>query len=202
MLSDKIVEGKSWWKTCLIGCLLFIVAIFVGGYLLFRFLFGPADKLIISLPENYPEYLMPYKPSEVRTMRFSSGQNRSKIMSILTAPVSLVAGLGDKMKASSTEDTESLQNAVGLISASLSNKDTITIIWSDLESDKKEVLDYYSALAKTAKMTEKTYRDEATGTDFLGAQKTDSMFQLYLQDLPDTPLLDKIILVVEYNVKK
>ncbi len=123
-------------------------------------------------------------------------------MSILTAPVSLVAGLGDKMKASSTEDTESLQNAVGLISASLSNKDTITIIWSDLESDKKEVLDYYSALAKTAKMTEKTYRDEATGTDFLGAQKTDSMFQLYLQDLPDTPLLDKIILVVEYNVKK
>ncbi|MFH1621269.1 MAG: hypothetical protein ABIB04_04260 [Patescibacteria group bacterium] len=199
--SDNVASGKSFWRACFIGCAILIAVFFIGGYLIFRFLFGPADKILASLPENYPKQLTPYRLNEVRSIRYLSGQNRSKAIKIFSAPISLISGLGLNSGSSSTQDMKTYQDVVGSISNSLSNKETVTMVWNAMQANKKDVLDYYSKLAKDAGMTEKIFRDEVTSTDLYVAQGSDMALQLYLQDLSDTPNLDKITLVVDYLAK-
>ncbi|MFZ2803760.1 MAG: hypothetical protein WA001_00905 [Patescibacteria group bacterium] len=192
--------GRPWWKVCCIGCLVLIVAVFVGGSLVLRLVTGPSHQVLSTLPANYPADLEPYRLTDAQTIVFMPGKRSSKLLQILFSPVeSLVSAVG------STSSTQagaaaSFKDAITTYADAMQGFDTVTVSWKGLAAQPDDTLVYYSDLFKKAGMSVQAYRSTSTATDIVFAKRDNAAMQLSIQDTPTVPGIDDIELTVEYAV--
>jgi len=187
---------------CCVGCLVLIVAVFLGGSLLLRMAVGPSNQAVTSLPAGYPQELKPYRLSDAKSIVYAPGSSRSKLMKILLSPARLLASI---VGAGGSKDADSANGFTGAIetySDQLEGFDSVTMTWKNLPARRDDAALYYENLFKKNGMSTQAFHNENTMTDIVFAKKASAAMQLSLTDDPKTPTLDGIELTVEYLIQK
>lgn len=197
--TNAVVRGKSLRKACCIGCVLFIAAVAIAAYAILRILTGPPTQNLTQLPANYPSDFALYRLPDAVSITYVPGKSRGKIFDIITSPIiALINSVGT----STASQVSDVKGVLGVYSAGLKGKDSVTVVWKDLVATRQDVLDYYAALFKRAGMTEKIAREEAVSTDLILARRKDAAIQLYLRDAPDVPNIEEVTVTVDYLLTK
>jgi hypothetical protein len=199
--ADNMAKGKSWWQACLIGCSLLFIAVLVSGYFILQFLTGPPAQSLTSLPKDYPADLPLFQIEKASSITLVSGRSRSMVLDIFSAPVKLLAKIPGNTTTTGAE-TQKVKDILEGYSSGLKNSDSVTVTWKNLEATRQALLEYYGKLFKSAGMTVKVGRDEFTATDLIDAARQNAMVQLLVRDHPETPLLDEVTAVIDYQKAK
>lgn len=195
--TDAIAAGRPWGVVCCVGCLLLVLAVVVGTYVVLRIMAGSPTTSLSSLPANYPTDLPLYRIRDADAIVMVEGKNRGAMFRILSAPAVLVS----KVAGSSASSTSAFRNAKGIMAAYSSNlesNDSVTVTWKGLPGTKEEIVGYYSGLFRSADMKEEIVRDDAAFSTLMLGKRASAAMQVYIQDLPSTPEVDDVTVVVDY----
>lgn len=195
--TDAIAAGRPWGVVCCVGCLILVLAVVLGVYIVLRVMAGAPTKALSSLPANYPSDLPLYRIRDARAITMVEGKNRGAMFRILSAPAVLIS----KVAGSSASSTGEFRNAGAIMAAyssSLEGSDSVTVTWKDLAGTKEEVAGYYSGLFKGAGMNEEVVKDEDAFSTLMLGKRSAAAMQVYIFDLPSTPSVDEVTVVVDY----
>lgn len=184
--------GRSWGKTCCLGCFLPVLALALALVVGIRVLSGPGAKQISALPSNYPADLQIYRLSDARAMTYLPGTAKGKMIEFVSAPIKWFG------RASSSTTFE---RSVKEYASRAAGMDRVTVAWTNLSSTRSEVLDYYTKLFASAGLSSDAVQDEKTGIVLAGGSRADAVVQFSLDDTADAPGIDEMILMVDYIPK-
>lgn len=184
--------GRSWGKTCCLGCFLPLLALGIALVVGIRVLSGPGAQQISALPSNYPADLPLYRLSDARTMTFLPGTAKGKLIEFVSAPIKWFG-----LAASST----TFERSVKEYAARAAGMDRVTVTWTNLNATRSEVLDYYTKLFTAAGLANDAVQDQKTGIVAAVGSRADAVVQFSLNDTPDAPGIDEMVLTVDYIPK-
>lgn len=201
-LSEQQVEtasrGRSLWSACCAGCILFIVALVIGSFVVGQFFFGSDSSTITSLPKNYPSDLVLYRIEDVDVLTYAAGQNRGKMMQALQAPLQALARLEGTASSTGSESAHRFTDAWKGYSSQVKGMDVVMASWRGLRADKNDVLNYYTALFSRVGMTMQAVHDPVTSVDIVLAQRINASIEIRLTDTSEVPGIDDLRVTVQY----
>lgn len=195
MDADSIASaetGRPWWKICCAGCLLLFLGFFIALVITIRAVTGPGTQRLSALPAGYPTDLKPYRLEEASSIEYLPGASKGKLMEAASYPLRWFGG---------STTTEQATSGVKTYARLLQTTDRITITWEHLSASRDDVLRAYSELFKKTGMTDQASTDEATGVVVDMAERDDAVVQLSIQDVSETPDVDRIVLTIDYIPK-
>jgi hypothetical protein len=186
---DSVIEGRSWWKVCLTGCAILLVAAFVAGFFLIRSFVGSTPKRISVLPDGFPQNLVLYRPEEAREILFYPGEARGKVFRFMTAPVKFIAGLvgkGDELPDFADKNP-------------IETSDTVSVLWTDMDATQDEVLRFYAGSLQQIGVEHPEMQKFNDGETVEMVGSTDTIvFSLVMVNDPKTPEVDTLTVIAEY----
>lgn len=203
-VSDSVRGGRPWWQICCGGCLLLILAVFVGGFILLQTIAGPGVTHPTQLPSNYPKDIVPYRLSEAQSISYLEGKSKSKIRETMYAPILLFSKF---IGSQSGEDIGALTEAgksFDAFGADVQNTDSVTLTWKNLRATREEALVYYRDMLRSAspKLETSETSDETMRVEYLSGLRVGTMVQLQFQLGSDPQVIDEMVLAVTYSNKK
>lgn len=197
--SDEVIEGRSWWKACCAGCCLGFIALFLGGFLMIRFMWGSGPKTVQELPPNFPSQFVVFRPEAAQEIVYYPGTSKTAATKIVTGPLSW---LGQVFGGGSA--TGSVQAVGGAINAqlrSLEGRDTVSIRWDNMQVSRDEVLRFYAgALRQVGIYNAQANDPKGTWDVHMKGANTALSFSLIMSDDPDRAGIDSMTIVVDYPV--
>lgn len=190
---NEVIEGRPWWKVCLVGCAILVAAGLIVGFFLIRTFIGSTPKRITTLPDGFPTNVVLYRPEEAREIYFYPGEARGKVFRFTTAPVKFIASLvGQEEELPDFVE----ENPIG-------NLDTVSVLWTDIDASEDEVLRFYAGSLKQFGVENPEMRKSDDGYTAEMVGSTDTMaFSLILINDPKTEDIDTLTIIVEYPAHK
>ncbi len=182
----SIGGGRSLGKACCLGCLLFVLALFIVGSLVIRVFIGPGTAQLSALPTNYPPEFTLYRMSAASSITYLAGQQKGRIANFLALPLQW------------TQSVTGYKASLDVYTKRLEKIDNLTVTWINLPDSRQEVLRYYSDLFQRTGMSAVTTYDGLTGTDSVSAKRADVSLQLLLQTATSTVGVDRLVITVDY----
>lgn len=190
-----LIEGRPWWKTCLIIAAITLAALIVTGIILFRVFSGSGPRPISELPDSFPPSFVLYRPEAIHDMYYYPASAKQRPFALALVPIKLLAGVSDQAR--------QLSGYVEQGTASLRNTDTVSITWTGLDADAEEVLLFYAGAMKQVGVEEPQIRQSEDGnlSEMVGSTN-DVNVNVLVDDRPGTDAIDTISLIVEYRVSE
>ncbi len=186
---DEVIEGRSWWKVCLIGCAILLAAGLITGFFLIRMFVGSTPKRITTLPEGFPANLVLYRPEDAKEIYFYPGEARGKVFRFMTAPVKFIASMVGK-----SDDLPDFVEENPIV-----NADTVSVLWTDIDATEDEALRFYAGSLRQLGVGSPEMRrsDNGETVEMIGSTETTS-FSLVIVDDPNEEGIDTLTIIVEY----
>jgi len=200
-INETARRGRPWWQMCCGGCLLLVVAAIIGTVILLQTLAGPGIVHLTALPANFPSQITPLHPTEVRSMDYLEGRNKTKVLQTLYAPFRLFTKMTGRQ---TTEDGFSLtdvNSAFDSMGSDVQKIDTVTMTWKSVRATQPDLLAQYTQQFNNAGLTLKTSHDDADRSDVVTGLREGLFVQLSLKGGVDPQVVDEIQLVVSYSNK-
>ncbi|OGL74192.1 hypothetical protein A3E39_01600 [Candidatus Uhrbacteria bacterium RIFCSPHIGHO2_12_FULL_60_25] len=204
--TDEVVEGRSWWKVCCSGCCLGVIALIVLVVVGVRYASGPGPKAVKRLPDSFPRSLTLYRPEDAKEIIYYPASSKGRIAKIITGPLGWfgkASTLPAVTKLAPGATVEQFQKAVESQMSRLSDRNSVAIRWSGLDSTPDEILRFYAGSLKQAGIPNPQIRRAADvgSQELTGTSPTLNVSLLILDD-PSVSGVDSVSIIVEYPPPK
>jgi hypothetical protein len=159
-LTRKYSTFSAVKRTCFGGCGC-VIFLFIGLYILLKFILGTGPQTIKTIPENFPENIPIYDKENIESITFISGKYKNRAIEIAAiAPKiilsPLLLALDKNQSSSTTEDysnsasrTYSVKQLWSIINTPISDqRDIIQIKWQDISAEPNFMISYYQTELK------------------------------------------------------
>lgn len=186
---NEAIEGRPWWKVCLASCAILLVAGIAASFFLVRTFVGSTPKRISSLPDGFPSDLVLFRPEDAREIYYYPGKAKGKVFRFMTAPVKFIASLVGKQEELPDFASEN----------PIDNADTVSILWTDIDASKDEVLRFYAGSLQQLGVANPEMQkfDDRRTIEMVGSTET-TTFSMVLIDDSETEAIDTVTIIVEY----
>ena len=184
--------GRPWWKVCCIGCLLMILAPFIGLLILSHVFSGAVAESLNTLPANYPSDIVLYHMEDASSISYLPGKSKGLLAELVSYPA---RWFGGSASSSAVEQGASQYAAVAQAT------DRVTVTWNGLNVKESDVTAYYADLFKRLGMPDQSSANPATNSLIDVAHRSDASVQIGIQDSPDVLGVDQIVVTVDYIPK-
>lgn len=187
---DREIEGRSFGKACLVAVAIALVAVIVVVFLGIRSGLAPGPKLIRQIPSTFPKQFTLYQPENIYEMYTYPASAKRSIVAFALAPLRMF------MKASGKGNLPAaFEGAVNYVT----DRDTTSFTWKDLDSTSDDVLRFYAGSFKEVGLLDPYVRalEDKTAIEMV-ATSTLVNASLVIVDQPGTKALDAVTLVVDY----
>jgi len=188
---DDVIEGRPWWKSCLIIVGITLVVLVLVSVVMIRFFSGSGPRRVKEIPENFPSSFTLFRPEAIRDVYLYTAAEKQRPLKFASLPLRLmgrVSGeattIADKME----RGTSAIQNA-----------DTVSIEWVDVDTSVQDILLFYAGSMMQAGIYDPQVRatDQGDVSEMIGTSALINV-HLYVLDDPKTEKVDQITLSVDY----
>jgi len=187
---DREIEGRSFGTACLVAVAIAVLAFIAVGFLVVRAGIAPGPKMIRQIPQSFPSQFTLYRPERIYEMYTYPASAKRGIVALALGPLRLL------MKATGKGDLPAVfDSAVGAVT----DRDTISFAWKDLDATTDDVLRFYAGSFKEVGLLNPYVRalEDRTAVEMI-ATSTHMNASLVIVDQPGTEALDTVTLVVDY----
>jgi hypothetical protein len=187
---EREIEGRSFGKACLVVAVIAVLAIAAVVTLFVRSGAMPGPKQVTQIPSSFPSQFTLFRPEKIFEMYEYPSSAKRGMASFVLAPIRAVmkvSGKGDLPKA--------FDGAV----SSVTDRDTASFAWKDLDASSDDVLRFYAGSFKEVGLLNPYVRalEDRSAVEMV-ATSTVINASLVIIDQPGTPALDTVTLVVDY----
>ncbi len=201
---DRIAEGNSWWRTCLIMASVVVVSVAVLSFIAARLYLGGLVKTIDALPKDFPPDIQLYRIDQAASTILIRGQDKAKLARFLTGPLrllSIAAPIGldgwSESVIGSREAVEWQKSKLDALESDASRFNTLVITWNGrLPHD--ETIRYYMDLFIRNKLEESSMRDSETGAESISAIGDGISIKMELAVSSDRTEITNMVMIIDY----
>jgi hypothetical protein len=193
---DQMRSGRSWFRSCCLGCGGIFVVLFVGFFLFTRILLRSHVEVVKAVPADFPKNIPLFQVDQAQVITLEEGRKKSQAMHYLTWPLRM---MGDVVEAPTQEGQPvTMGKILDAYGSDVGRVDALSIEWADLPLTRDELLsEYRNALQKEGFVVEEGRFEN--GAEYLKGQREDATFYLGLQDLPESAkVLERVMINVSY----
>lgn len=194
----EIREGRPWWKVCCVGCFaLFVIAI-VLLTTAWRGWNGGGPHTVAELPTNFPANVAVYRIKDAKTIVYLPGKEKDRLVAMLLSPFKFFGNIMVTDRQAGSDGGQWYDRITEGSVSQLQKVDTVTITWERLKAERGDVEQWYYGELQRNGFGVKSSSNPATATDVIVAQRNDTRVQIQLQDQPDIPDIDSVVMIVDY----
>ncbi len=188
---DSVIEGRPWWKNCLMIAGISLVVILLATIVTVRFFSGSGPRRVRKIPENFPVSFSIFRPEEVSSIYLYTSEEKQRPLKLATLPLRFLGRVSDQ--------TGVVADQIERGASVMQGADTLSLEWWDVEASVQEVLLFYAGSMMQSGIADPKIRTTESGdvsemigsSDLIGAR-------LYVIDDPATEKIDQITLSVDY----
>lgn len=188
---DSVIEGRPWWKSCLmITGIAFVVMVLVA-VIAVRFFSGSGPRRVRKIPENFPASFAVFRPEEVSSLYLYTSAEKQRPLALATMPLRLLGRF--------SHQAVTVADQIERGSSVMQNTDTLSLEWWNVKTSVQEVLLFYAGSMMQAGIADPKIRSTEQGdvSEIIGSSPLIGV-HLYIVDDPATENVDQITLSVDY----
>lgn len=188
---DSVIEGRPWWKSCLMIAGIGLVVVLLATIVTVRFFSGSGPRRVRKIPENFPVSFAIFQPEETSSIYLYTSEEKQRPLKLATLPLRFLGRVSDQ--------TSVVADQIERGASVMQSADTLSLEWWDVEASVQDVLLFYAGSMMQSGIVDPKIRTTESGdvsemagsSDLIGAR-------LYVIDDPTTEKIDQITLSVDY----